>query len=57
MTDSNYRLISDAINDAHGTQVEPQHLEAMGRDTLRMETEFNMAAGFTEAGNTLLIST
>jgi aldehyde:ferredoxin oxidoreductase len=43
----NVEFIVNAINNAHGTNVEPSFLEDMGRETLRMEREFNRAAGFT----------
>jgi aldehyde:ferredoxin oxidoreductase len=43
----NVEFIVNAINNAHGTNVEPSFLENMGRETLRMEREFNRAAGFT----------
>ena len=43
----NVEFIVNAINNAHGTNVEPSFLEEMGRETLRMELEFNRAAGFT----------
>jgi aldehyde:ferredoxin oxidoreductase len=31
----------------HGTQLDPTFMEPLGRETLRMEWEFNRQAGFT----------
>ena len=47
VTDTHHELIVNAINDAHGTHLEPSFLTSIGRDTLRLEYEFNKAAGFT----------
>ena len=46
MTDTNTELVVNAINDAHGTELEPGFLEGLGRETLKLEHEFNKAAGF-----------
>ena len=46
-------LISDAINAAVGSELEPSFFRELGRDTLRLEREFNRAAGFTEADDEL----
>jgi aldehyde:ferredoxin oxidoreductase len=48
VTDTNLELIANAINDCHGTSIEPPFFLAMGRDTLAMEHAFNKIAGFTE---------
>ena len=48
VTDVNRRLIADAINAACGTELEPEWIDALGRDVLRLEAEFNSQAGFTE---------
>ncbi|MBZ0218768.1 MAG: aldehyde ferredoxin oxidoreductase C-terminal domain-containing protein, partial [Fimbriimonadaceae bacterium] len=53
VTDENLRLIADAINAAHDAGMEPDDLLAMGRDALRMEHEFNVQAGFTQADDEL----
>jgi aldehyde:ferredoxin oxidoreductase len=46
-------LVVGAINDAHGTQLDPSFMESLGRETLRMEWEFNRKAGFTEQDDEL----
>jgi aldehyde:ferredoxin oxidoreductase len=43
----NLDLITSAINDAVGTALEPSFFRELGRDTLRLENDFNRAAGFT----------
>ena len=50
VTNPNTELLTDAINAAHGTSLTPDFFEALGRDTLRLEKEFNRRAGFTEQG-------
>ena len=42
-----------AINAATGTDLEASFFNEMGRETLRLEREFNRAAGFTEADDEL----
>jgi aldehyde:ferredoxin oxidoreductase len=49
----NVEFMVNAINGAIGTSIEPAFLEKMGRDTLKMELEFNRAAGFTVADDEL----
>ena len=46
VTDTNIDLVVNAINDAHGTGLEPSFFEELGRETLKLEYEFNLAAGF-----------
>jgi aldehyde:ferredoxin oxidoreductase len=46
VTDTNTELVINAINDAHGTEIEPSFFWELGRETLRLEHEFNKAAGF-----------
>jgi len=46
-------LIVTALNDAHGTALDPSFITTLGREALRMEWEFNRAAGFTEADDEL----
>ncbi|MCP4386896.1 MAG: aldehyde ferredoxin oxidoreductase [Gammaproteobacteria bacterium] len=46
VTDTNIELVVNAINDAHGTELEPSFFEDLGRATLKLEHEFNQAAGF-----------
>ena len=47
VTDTNTELVVNAINDAHGTELETSFFEELGRETLQLEQEFNKAAGFT----------
>ncbi len=46
-------LVVNALNDAHGTDLEPSFVARLGREALVMEWEFNKAAGFTEADDEL----
>ena len=46
-------LIVAAINAAHGTRLEPSFIEALGREALLLEWEFNRAAGFSDRDNAL----
>ncbi|MCP4878501.1 MAG: aldehyde ferredoxin oxidoreductase [Gammaproteobacteria bacterium] len=46
VTDTNTELLINAINDAHGTRLEPSFFWDLGRETLSLEHEFNKAAGF-----------
>lgn len=46
-------LVVGALNDAHGTRLEPAFMQTLGRETLRMEWEFNRRAGFTERDDEL----
>ena len=42
-----------ALNDAHGTNLDTSFLQSLGMEALRMEWEFNRAAGFTEKDDKL----
>ena len=53
VTNPNVQFIVDHINAAHGTSLTPEFFEALGRETLRLEAEFNRRAGFTEADDEL----
>ena len=53
VTNVSFDLIATALNDAHGTSVDASFFETLGRETLRMEWEFNRAAGFTEKDDEL----
>ncbi len=53
VTDTNLQLIADAINNAHGTKLEPSFYRALGEETLRLEHEFNDAAGFSSMDDEL----
>ena len=47
VTEPNIEFLADAINAAHGTSLTKDFFEALGRETLRLEHEFNRRAGFT----------
>jgi aldehyde:ferredoxin oxidoreductase len=53
VTDVNLEMIAEAINDAHGTNLESTFFRSLGLETLRLERRFNVAAGFTEADDEL----
>ncbi|HYB42836.1 MAG TPA: aldehyde ferredoxin oxidoreductase C-terminal domain-containing protein, partial [Candidatus Methylomirabilis sp.] len=53
VTNTNLQFVFDAINAAHGTGLGPDAFEALGRETLRLEWEFNRRAGFTERDDEL----
>lgn len=53
VTNTNLDWITQAINDAHGTDLEPGFFNKLGRETLKYETEFNKAAGFSEEDDEL----
>ncbi|MHA1569423.1 MAG: aldehyde ferredoxin oxidoreductase C-terminal domain-containing protein, partial [Alphaproteobacteria bacterium] len=42
------QLIIDALNDAHGTDLDPSFLETLGREAIEMEWKFNKEAGLTD---------
>jgi aldehyde:ferredoxin oxidoreductase len=47
VTEPNIEFIVNAINAAHGTSLTTEFFSALGRETLRLEREFNRQAGFT----------
>jgi aldehyde:ferredoxin oxidoreductase len=53
VTIPNIEFVAAAINAAHGTALTKDFFEALGRDTLRLEHEFNQRAGFTERDDEL----
>jgi aldehyde:ferredoxin oxidoreductase len=53
VTNPNTEFIANAINDACGTSLGKDFFEALGRETLRLEDEFNRRAGFTEKDDEL----
>jgi aldehyde:ferredoxin oxidoreductase len=53
VTDTNYAFFVDALHAAYGTQLTPAFFEALGRETLKLEREFNRQAGFTEEDDEL----
>ena len=53
VTDGNLKLIADAMNDAFDLDVTPDEVRELGREALRLEDQFNRAAGFKEADDEL----
>ena len=53
VTNPNVAFIAEAINAAHGTSLDESFFEALGREVLVLEHEFNRTAGFTEADDEL----
>ena len=47
VTNTNLDMIAKAMNNAVGTELDGSFFERLGRETLRLEDEFNIAAGFT----------
>ena len=46
VTASELETVVSAINDAHNTSLTTEFFDELGRDTLKLEKEFNAAAGF-----------
>jgi len=53
VTDVNRQMLAEAINDAFDAGIDAQWLIDIAREALRLETEFNKRAGFTEAEDEL----
>jgi aldehyde:ferredoxin oxidoreductase len=53
VTNPNTEFLATSINAAHGTSLTKDFFEALGRETLRLEREFNRRAGFTEQDDEL----
>ncbi len=53
VTNSNADFIVEAINSALGTNLPTSFYDELGSETLRLEHEFNQAAGFTDADDDL----
>jgi aldehyde:ferredoxin oxidoreductase len=53
VTEPNIEFIVNAINAACGTTLTKEFFSALGRETLRLEHEFNRRAGFTERDDEL----
>ncbi len=53
VTETNTEFLANALNAAHGTHLGKDFFEALGRETLRLEAEFNRRAGFTEKDDDL----
>ncbi len=53
VTDAHHELIVNAMNDAHDAGLVPDDLKVMAAETLRLEHQFNVQAGFGEADDEL----
>ena len=53
VTAASTELLVTALNDAHGTRLEASFMRELGMEALKMEWEFNRAAGFTEKDDEL----
>jgi aldehyde:ferredoxin oxidoreductase len=53
VTNPNTEFLASTLNAAHGTRLTGEFFEALGREALRLEAEFNRRAGFTEADDEL----
>ena len=53
VTNPNVDTLAEAINSALGTDIQPDFFQAMGREVLRLERQFNIEAGFEEADDDL----
>ncbi|MBO67257.1 MAG: aldehyde ferredoxin oxidoreductase [Acidiferrobacteraceae bacterium] len=53
VTFTQLEFIVNTLNVAHGTSLEPEFYMELGRATLKLEREFNQAAGFTPADDEL----
>lgn len=53
VTNTHTDFIINAINEAHGIKLEESFFRQLGADAIRLENEFNKAAGFTEADDEL----
>jgi len=48
VTNTHLDFLIQAINDAHGVELPADFFTNLGRETLQLETKFNIAAGFTQ---------
>ena len=53
VTNPNVAFLADSINAALGTELEPTFFHKIGRETLLLEREFNIAAGFAATDDDL----
>jgi aldehyde:ferredoxin oxidoreductase len=53
VTNPNVEFMADTFNAALGTELKPTFFHELGRETLKLEQAFNVAAGFTEADDDL----
>ncbi len=48
VTDPNHELLTQAFNSIYGMQFDASFIQKLGRETLRLEKDFNREAGFSE---------
>ena len=53
VTAASAELLANAVNDAHGTQLDASFMRKLGVEALKMERAFNREAGFTEEDDEL----
>ncbi len=53
VTAAELSMVTEAINNAHGTELGPDFFPELGRKTLKLEAEFNTKAGFTSEDDEL----
>ncbi|WP_420630979.1 aldehyde ferredoxin oxidoreductase C-terminal domain-containing protein [Candidatus Leptofilum sp.] len=53
VTNPNVEFLANAVNAAVGTELDPTFFQKIGRATLQLEREFNLAAGFVEEDDNL----
>src|SRR5262250_725057 len=53
VTEPNTEFIANAANAAHGTNLTKEFFPELGRETLKLEAEFNKRAGFTDKDDEL----
>lgn len=53
VTGPNLEFVANTINGAHNTAIDPAWFTELGKETLRLERAFNVAAGFTAADDEL----
>jgi aldehyde:ferredoxin oxidoreductase len=53
VTEPNVEFIVNAANAAHGTKLTKDFFAQLGGETLRLEAQFNRAAGFSERDDEL----
>ena len=53
VTEPNTEFIANAANAAHGTNLSKEFFAELGRETLRLERDFNTSAGFTDKDDEL----
>jgi len=53
VTNEQLDFIVQAINDAHNVELDDSFFQALGKETLRLENQFNKAAGFSQSDDEL----